>query len=201
MPVNKKQLTLQDIRNWLYENGFEKGFAEQALQKPLLACAAGIVGGVLWFNSSSGAAASYRSQLLGEKDRGKIVADFIAVSSEWKAVRESAALPPDADPKEWIQGTVSAMTVESGLEVLTSESAGTRALSSGLEAWEWAFTFRGGFHALGSFLASVENSKPGIGISHLEFVRSSAFDLDRGMILDIKVTLFALQTKQGGTVK
>lgn len=201
MAVNKKSFTFKDIQYWLYENGFESGLAEKSLQKPLGVCATGIIAGLLWFNSNSGTVASYRRQLLEEKDRGKIVANFVAVSSERKALRENATLPSDADPKEWIQGTVSALAVGAGLEVVASESAGTRALSGGLEAWEWTFTFRGGYHSLGSFLATIENSSPAIGVSQLEFARSSVFDADRGMILEIKAMLFALQVKQGGIIK
>lgn len=185
----------EKINYWLSENGFENGFKDQDLQKPLIVAGAIILGSFFWADSSSTKVAAYKTQLLEEKDRGKVISDYMAVNEARTLFMEKASLPASADPREWVQTNISSLASEAGLEVVSSDPGGEKAPSADISVSYWKFVFKGTYHALGSFIYKVESHQPAIGISEIDFARSKEFDAERGAPMEIRAVLFVVQQK------
>ena len=188
---------IAQVRGWLLEHGFEKGLADKSLQKPLVIGVLVIVASLLWRSAASERLASLRVQMAAEKDRGKVISDYREAMAILDSLAAEVGLAPEADPREWIQSETTSLATAHSLDVVSSELKGEKPLSSEISILEWNFVFRGTYYALGAFMASIENHKPVIGVSDLDFTRAGLLP-GRGALLEIRTTLYVVYPKPRG---
>ncbi|MBI4669231.1 MAG: hypothetical protein HY747_08600 [Elusimicrobia bacterium] len=202
-----KKLNLKDYfkkaEDWLYASGFDDGFKDKALQPPFIALVVALMAAFYLVREGAGQAAVVKSLAAEAGSKVKMIEDYRYARSLWVGMTKGLFLPQDKDAREWMHNQVTSMAKAANIEIVSSNPGELVAL--GKLRWQQAsFEISGSYHDLGRLVASIENSRPFLGIASLSInkpVQSEGAGTDKSG-LAIRLDTFVLMENSqpaGGT--
>ncbi len=166
-------MTLKTIQEWLCDNGFEQGFKDRVLIAPVVIAAVLLLAGLHYSRLAGRRRQAAATAIAKIQANSKAVDQYRDLMFSWNALRKESFLPEGNDPVEWIQVQVSSYARSVSMEIVSFNPGGAQ--SQGNLKWQQGvFEIRGSYNNLGRFMASIENSRPFIGVTNMSLGRAAS---------------------------
>lgn len=193
------------LQEWLGSSGFEQGWKDKDLVAPVAVAVALLLAG-FWFGAKASARRQAALARIGIMETAaQSMEQYRSLTALWAAIKQNDLLSAGKDPTDWIQVQISSYAKSENMEVVSFSPGGSQSLGS-LKWQHGSFQIRGSYHAIGRFIARVEDSKPFLGLSSFSLSRNFGRGSEgEGVVITAQMDIFALMetapaaSKSGGS--